>query len=71
MLQLLDTDKSKDVRIAVVQSLPLDAASLPVLLERTRDVNPLVRKALVLRLKGLPVKLLRYYIMFSASAVLD
>jgi hypothetical protein len=60
MLQLLDTDKSKDVRIAVVQSLPLHAASLPVLLERTRDVNPLVRKALVLRLKGLPIKLLRY-----------
>jgi hypothetical protein len=63
MLQLLDTDKSKDVRIAVVQSLPLDAASLPVLLERTRDVNPLVRKALVQRLKGLPVKLLRYAMM--------
>lgn len=60
MLQLLDTDKSKDVRIAVLQSLPLDAASLPVLLERARDVNPLVRKALVVRLKGLPIKLLRY-----------
>ncbi|WIA22943.1 hypothetical protein OEZ85_001312 [Tetradesmus obliquus] len=58
MLQLLDTDKSKDVRIAVLQSLPLDAASLPVLLERARDVNPLVRKALVVRLKGLPIKLL-------------
>uniref|UniRef100_A0A383VSX8 Nuclear condensin complex subunit 3 C-terminal domain-containing protein n=1 Tax=Tetradesmus obliquus TaxID=3088 RepID=A0A383VSX8_TETOB len=57
MLQLLDTDKSKDVRIAVLQSLPLDAASLPVLLERARDVNPLVRKALVVRLKGLPIKL--------------
>ncbi|KAF6263324.1 nuclear condensing complex subunit [Scenedesmus sp. NREL 46B-D3] len=58
MLQLLDTDKSKDVRIALMQSLPLNGTSMPVLLERTRDVNPLVRKALVLRLKGLPMKLL-------------
>lgn len=60
MMVLLATDKSKDVRIAVVQSLPLDAATLPVLLERTRDINPLVRKALVQRLEGLSVRLLRY-----------
>lgn len=42
MTALLETDKSKDVRIAVVQSLPLSTATLPVLLQRTSDVNPLV-----------------------------
>jgi hypothetical protein len=39
---LLDGDKSKDVRMTVVLSLPLDTDTLPVLLQRTRDVSPQV-----------------------------
>jgi hypothetical protein len=39
---LLDGDKSKDVRMAVVLSLPLDTDTLPVLLQRARDVSPQV-----------------------------
>lgn len=39
---LLDGDKSKDVRMAVVLSLPLDTDTLPVLLRRARDVSPQV-----------------------------
>lgn len=40
---LLEGDKSKDVRIAVVQSLPLNTNTLPVLLHRARDISPMVR----------------------------
>lgn len=39
---LLDGDKSKDVRMAIVLSLPLDTDTLPVLLQRARDVSPQV-----------------------------
>jgi hypothetical protein len=39
---LLNGDKSKDVRMAVVLSLPLDTHTLPVLLQRTRDTAPTV-----------------------------
>lgn len=39
---LLEGDKSKDVRTAVVLSLPLTPQTLPVLLERARDVSPVV-----------------------------
>lgn len=39
---LLNGDKSKDVRMAVVLSLPLDTHTLPVLLQRTRDIAPTV-----------------------------
>lgn len=39
---LLDGDKSKDVRMAVVLSLPLDTDTLPILLQRARDVSPQV-----------------------------
>lgn len=39
---LLNGDKSKDVRMAVVLSLPLDTQTLPVLLQRTRDIAPTV-----------------------------
>jgi hypothetical protein len=41
---LLDGDKSKDVRMAVVLALPLDTDTLPVLLQRARDVSPQVRQ---------------------------
>lgn len=40
---LLNGDKSKDVRMAVVLSLPLDTHTLPVLLQRIRDIAPTVR----------------------------
>lgn len=58
LLALLEGDKSKDVRAAVVQALPLTAGTLPAVLRRARDVSPLVRKALVLRLRSLPLTVL-------------
>lgn len=58
-LALLESDKSKDVRIAVVATLPLNAASLPHILRRARDVSPQVRKALVARLGSLSLRVLR------------
>lgn len=39
---LLECDKSKDVRVAVVMELTLDGSTLPVLLQRARDVSPVV-----------------------------
>lgn len=42
---LLEGDKSKDVRSAVVLALPLTPHTLPVLLDRARDVSPVVRAA--------------------------
>lgn len=42
VVALLEGDKSKDVRVAVVQSLPLTTSTLPVLLHRAKDVNPVV-----------------------------
>eukprot|EP00775_Hariotina_reticulata_P011494 gene11494-11637_t len=58
ILRLLKSDKSKDVRSAIVAALPLDESTLPVLLERVRDISPNVRKALVLRLRDTPLRLL-------------
>lgn len=46
---LLDGDKSKDVRMAVVLSLPLDTDTLPVLLQRARDVSPQVTTGVLRR----------------------
>lgn len=59
LVRLVETDRSKDVRIAVTLSLPLYDATMPVLLARLKDENPLVRKAVLTRLKGISIKLLR------------
>jgi hypothetical protein len=40
VVRLLETDKSKDVRTAIVTSLPLSASTLTVLLARVRDISP-------------------------------
>lgn len=56
---LLGGDKSKDVRMAVVLSLPLDTDTLPVLLRRARDVSPQVS---ITHTAGLPVALCRCWV---------
>lgn len=66
MIELLETDKSKDVRVAVVQSLPLYDATMPVLLDCIRDEHPLVRKAVLQRLKAISIRLIRYAVLQSA-----
>ena len=43
-VSLLQTDSSKDVRSSVLHKLALAPSTLPLLLERTRDVQPKVRK---------------------------
>ncbi|GBF88417.1 hypothetical protein Rsub_01129 [Raphidocelis subcapitata] len=51
-------ERSKDVRAAVLQALPLAPDTLPALLERLRDVSPSVRLAVVARLFAVPMSLL-------------
>jgi hypothetical protein len=51
-------DRAKDVRAAAVASLPLAQDTLPLLLERLRDVAPQVRRAAVARMSQVAVRAL-------------
>ncbi|KAI4106468.1 MAG: hypothetical protein L6R37_002159 [Teloschistes peruensis] len=50
LLQVLQNDPSADVRRSLLLNLPLTPATLPFLLERARDVDPAIRRALYSRL---------------------
>jgi condensin complex subunit 3 len=50
LLSLLECDKSKDVRKAVVSSVAVSHATLPALVERTRDLSQDVRRTAFLML---------------------
>lgn len=60
VVELLETDRSKDVRTAALESLPLHVSTLPVLLECMQDDNSLVRRAVIQRLHSISITLLRY-----------
>ncbi|KAI9846360.1 MAG: hypothetical protein M1837_004213 [Sclerophora amabilis] len=50
LLEVLQNDPSADVRRTLLLNLPLTPATLPYLLERARDQDPLTRRALYSRL---------------------
>lgn len=54
--KLLLTEKNKDVRIAVVQSLPLTADTVGDIIARTADVTADVRRAALGCLQAVPIK---------------
>eukprot|EP00887_Chlorella_sp_A99_P006352 scaffold3.g6352.t1 len=59
MLELLETEKNKDVRKAVMATLPACAATKPVFLERTRDEADEVRRVTYLAIADkVPIELL-------------
>ena len=45
LLRLLETDSSKDIRIAVLENCYLDGITLPHIIERVKDAHPDVRSA--------------------------
>ncbi|KAL9031939.1 MAG: hypothetical protein Q9196_000073 [Gyalolechia fulgens] len=50
LLEVLQNDPSAEVRRSLLLNLPLTPATLPFLLERARDVDPTIRRALYSRL---------------------
>ncbi|KAI4155300.1 MAG: hypothetical protein LQ341_000212 [Variospora aurantia] len=50
LLEVLQNDSSADVRRSLLLNLPLTPTTLPFLLERARDVDPAIRRALYSRL---------------------
>ncbi|KAI4175559.1 MAG: hypothetical protein LQ343_001550 [Gyalolechia ehrenbergii] len=50
LLEVLQNDPSAEVRRSLLLNLPLTPATLPFLLERARDVDPAIRRALYSRL---------------------
>ena len=50
LLDILQNDPSADVRRSLLLNLPLTPGTLPFLLERARDVDPAIRRALYSRL---------------------
>ncbi|KAL9595967.1 MAG: hypothetical protein Q9219_006127 [cf. Caloplaca sp. 3 TL-2023] len=50
LLEVLQNDPSADVRRSLLLNLPLTPTTLPFLLERARDVDPTIRRALYSRL---------------------
>ncbi|KAL8667805.1 MAG: hypothetical protein Q9202_000270 [Teloschistes flavicans] len=50
LLEVLQNDPSADVRRSLLLNLPLTPTTLPFLLERARDVDPAIRRALYSRL---------------------
>ncbi|KAL8693194.1 MAG: hypothetical protein Q9218_001938 [Villophora microphyllina] len=50
LLEVLQNDPSADVRRSLLLNLPLTPNTLPFLLERARDVDPAIRRALYSRL---------------------
>ena len=50
LLEILQNDPSADVRRSLLLNLPLTPETLPFLLERARDVDPVTRRALYSRL---------------------
>lgn len=50
LLEVLQNDPSADVRRSLLLNLPLTPTTLPFLLERARDVDPAIRRALYTRL---------------------
>lgn len=50
LLQVLQDDPSADVRRSLLLNLPLTPTTLPFLLERARDTDPAIRRALYSRL---------------------
>ncbi|KAL8761371.1 MAG: hypothetical protein Q9184_002503 [Pyrenodesmia sp. 2 TL-2023] len=50
LLEVLQNDPSADVRRSLLLNLPLTPTTLPFLLERARDIDPAIRRALYSRL---------------------
>ncbi|KAL8953827.1 MAG: hypothetical protein Q9222_000336 [Ikaeria aurantiellina] len=50
LLEILQNDPSADIRRSLLLNLPLTPSTLPYLLERARDTDPVIRRALYSRL---------------------
>lgn len=70
--KLMDNEKTKEVRIAVLQSMPLGHDTVADIIQRTADIVADVRRAALHCLRNVPMQVRQaYYFLVKVLVFLD